>query len=85
MVLTYLRDEAIQNASTLADILPGHNSDLSKSVASQLQATDGANVLFIFDGWDEFPHALHHLSLHCKDLLLAPNPQPLLCKLLTAF
>ena len=47
VVLAYLRDEAIQNASTLADILPARNSEMSQSIASQLQATDGRNVLFV--------------------------------------
>ena len=63
VVLAYLRDEAIQNASTLADILPARNSEMSQSIASQLQATDGRNVLFVFDGWDEFPRNLMYGSI----------------------
>ena len=60
VILVYLRDQAIQNASILADILP---ADTFESVASQLQATKGKNVLFIFDGWDEFPPNLMNNSL----------------------
>ena len=50
VILAYLRDETIQNASTLADIIPARNTEMSQSTASQLQANDGMNVLFIFDG-----------------------------------
>ena len=87
VVLAYLRDEAIQNASTLADILLARNSEISQSIASQLQATDGKNVLFVFDGWDEFLTNLmnnslvstiirqpHKLSLHQSTVLIISRP-----------
>ena len=87
VVLVYLRDQAIQNANTLAEILPARNSEMSESVASQMQATDGKNVLIIFDGWDEFPHHLmnnslvytiiqqpHKLSLHQSTVLITSRP-----------
>ena len=64
VVLAYLRDEAIQNASTLAHILPAHISDHeSQSIASQIKASYGEGVLFIFDGWDEFSYKLMNNSL----------------------
>ena len=87
VVLVYLRDEAVQNASTLADILPARDIEMSQSIASQLQAADGNNVLFIFDGWDEFPSSLmnkslvstiirqpHKLSLHRSTVLITSRP-----------
>ena len=87
VVLAYLRDEAVQNAITLADILPARTSEMSQSIASQLQATDGKNVLFILDGWDEFPHHLmnkslvstiiyqpYNLSLHQSTVLITSRP-----------
>ena len=87
VVLAYLRDEAIQNAKTLADILPARNPEMSQSLASQLQATDGRNVLFIFDGWDEFPSNLmnnsfvamiiqqpHKFSLHQSTVVITSRP-----------
>ena len=87
VVLVYLRDEAVQNATTLADILPARNLEMSQEFASQLQATDGKNVLFIFDGWDEFPSDLmndsfvsklirqpHKLSLHQSTVLITTRP-----------
>ena len=63
LVLAYLRDEAIQKASTLADILPAYNPEISPSIASHLQAINGRNVLFVFDGWDEFPPNLMNCPL----------------------
>ena len=87
VVLIYLRDQAIQNATTLADILPARNQEMSKIVASQIQDCDGQNVLFIFDGWDEFPSRLqtnsrvstiirqpHKLSLHQSTVLITSRP-----------
>ena len=87
VVLVYLRDQAIQNATLLADILPARNLEMSKIVASQIQDCDGQNVLFIFDGWDEFPSHLqtnslvstiirepHKLSLHQSTVLITSRP-----------
>ena len=87
VVLAYLREEAIQNATTLADILPARTLDMSQCIASQLQATDGRNVLFVFDGWDEFPPNLMNnslistiiqhpdkLSLHQSTILITSRP-----------
>ena len=87
VVLVYLRDQAIQNATTLADILPVCNLEMSRIVASQIQDCDGRNVLFIFDGWDEFPSHLqynslvstiirqpHKLSLHQSTVLITSRP-----------
>ena len=87
VVLVYLRDQATQNATTLADILPARTLEMSKIVASQIQDRDGRNVLFIFDGWDEFPSYLqkkslvstiirqpHMLSLHQSTILITSRP-----------
>ena len=85
VVLAYLRDETVQNANTLADILPAA-TDISKLV-SLIQASYGYRVLFIFDGWDEFPLHLmnnslvstiirqpHELSLHLSTVLITSRP-----------
>ena len=87
VVLVYLRDQAIQDATTLADILPARTSDMSQIVTSRMQRSDGRNVLFIFDGWDEFPSHLqnnspvstiirqpHKLSLHQSTVLITSRP-----------
>ena len=87
VVLVYLRDQAIQNATTLADVLPARTLEMSKIVASQILDCDGQNVLFIFDGWDELPSHLqtdslvstiirqpHKLSLHQSTILITSRP-----------
>ena len=87
VVLVYLRDQVVQNATTLADILPARNLKMSNIVASQIQDCDGQNILFIFDGWDEFPSHLqtnslvstiirqpHKLSLHQITVLITSRP-----------
>ena len=63
VVLVYLRDPAIHNAKVLADILPAPDFEMAHTVSSMMQASNGNNVLFIFDGWDEFPP-------HCKEMPL---------------
>ena len=86
VILVYLRDQAIQNATTLADILPVTLEE-SPAVATRIQATGGRNVLFIFDGWDEFPSHLqnnslvstiirqpHKLFLHQSTVLITSRP-----------
>ena len=63
VVLVYLRDPAIHNAKVLADILPAPNLEMAQTVSNMMQASNGNNVLFVFDGWDEFPP-------HCKEMSL---------------
>ena len=89
VVLVYLRDQAIQKATSLADILPARTSKMSQTVISQIQASDGNNVLFVLDGWDEFPYHLQKfkhsfvsklirqpqkLSLHQSTVLITSRP-----------
>ena len=87
VILAYLRDQAIQNATVLPDILPARNLEISQIVASQIQDCDGQNILFVFDGWDEFPSHLqtnslvstiirqpHKLSLHQSTVLITSRP-----------
>ena len=87
VVIAYLRDQAIQSAITLADILPADSFEMSQMVAIQIKRSRGHNVLFIFDGWDEFPHHLQNdsfvstiirnpekLSLHRSTVLITSRP-----------
>ena len=87
VVLVYLRDQAIQNASTLADILPAGNLKEAQMAAAQIQACHGQNTLFVFDGWDEFPpdlqmdslvstiiHEPEKLSLHKSTIFITSRP-----------
>ena len=82
----------IQNASALADILPAPGSIMfglsqSQNVASKILSSYGKGVLFIFDGWDEFPPNLMNnslvstiiqqpekLSLHRSTVLITSRP-----------
>ena len=69
VILAYLRDRAIQKASTLAEILPIHSIEAPQTcthIAKRMQESHGHKVLFIFDGWDEFPHELQKESLVSK-------------------
>ena len=87
VILVYLREEGIQNAKTLADIIPARTIEMANGIATQLQATDGGNTLFVFDGWDEFPPELMNnslvstiirqpqkLSLHLSTVIVTSRP-----------
>ena len=89
VILVYLRDEAIQNAKTLNDIFPNDISDTFniQNTVFQIQASYGIKVLFVFDGWDEFPsklmsnslvstiiHQPHKLSLQRSTVLITSRP-----------
>ena len=50
VVLAYLRDQAIQNATTLADILPARTLEISQMVASRMQRSDQMFYLSLMDG-----------------------------------
>ena len=81
VVFAYLGDQAVQNAVTLADIVPA-----AADILKLTQASCG-NILFVFDGWDEFPPGLmnnslvstiirqpHKLSLHLSSVLITSRP-----------
>ena len=87
VIFAYLRDEGIQNANTLVNIIPARTLEMSESIAAQIKATDGKNTLFVFDGWDEFPPKLmgnslvstiirqpQKLSLHLSTVLITSRP-----------
>ena len=54
IVLVRLREQAVQNAKNIADILPQGNT-IGHEIEEELKACNGQEVLFIFDGWDELP------------------------------
>ena len=65
VVLAYLRDEAVQNAITLADILPAKESS-SQFIIPQLQAScgDGVHSLYSMDGTN-FLRSSHEGQFTC--------------------
>ncbi len=55
MILVQLQDPSIQDATTLADLLPAQDREIAEFVARQIVACKGEKVLYILDGWDELP------------------------------
>ena len=64
VVLFSLRKEGVQTATTISDLF--HCSDdpeLGPLVWEEVRKIHGEGVLFVFDGFDEFPAKLHRKSL----------------------
>ena len=53
VILVRLRE--IANAKSLAELLPQRNDEMGREIEDIITASDGENVLFILDGWDELP------------------------------
>ena len=53
VILVRLRE--IANAKSLAELLPQRNKEMGCKIEDTITASDGENVLFILDGWDELP------------------------------
>ena len=53
IILVRLRE--IVNAQSLAELLPRRNEEMGCEIEDTITASDGENVLFILDGWDELP------------------------------
>ena len=58
VVFVQLRDPAIQSAKSLADLLPAQLKSVAREVVSRMETKGGEGVLFVLDGWDEFPLGL---------------------------
>ncbi len=58
VILVRLRDPCIQAATLIAELLPHCEKGVSKKVGSVILATEGENILWVLDGWDEFPEHL---------------------------
>ena len=64
VVLLRLREEGVQSATDISDLFPcGDDPDLSCLVAQEVKSENGGGVLFVFDGFDEFPYERHEKSL----------------------
>jgi len=64
VVFMQLRDPAIQSATSLASVLcQTERGPKPEEVVSAIQDCDGRGVLFILDGWDEFPYGLYKDSI----------------------
>ena len=64
VVLLRLREEGVQSATDISDLFPcGDDPGLSSLVAQEVKRESGSGVLFVFDGFDEFPFELREKSL----------------------
>ena len=64
VVLLRLREEGVQSATDISDLFPcGDDPGLSSLVAQEVKGENGNEVLFVFDGFDEFPSELQEKSL----------------------
>ena len=64
VVLLRLREEGVQSATDISDLFPcGDDPGLSSLVAQEVKRENGNGVLFVFDGFDEFPSELREKSL----------------------
>ena len=57
-----LRDEAIQNASCLADVIPARSQEEARAFAKVIIDSLGSEGLLLFDGWDEHSHRTTFLA-----------------------
>ena len=64
VVLLRLREEGVQSATDISDLFRcGDDPGLSSLVAQEVKRENGNGVLFVFDGFDEFPFELRKKSL----------------------
>ena len=63
IMLVQLRDPAVQNAESMADLIPCRDKETAQQVVKAITNTDGRGVLWVMDGWDELPAHLREKSL----------------------
>ena len=68
VVFVQLRDPAIQSAKSLADLFPAQLKSVAREVVSRMESKGGEGLLFVLDGWDEFPPGLSGNKL-IRDLI----------------
>ena len=73
VILIRLRYPAMQNAKSLADLLPCPDTKTAQLLAGIMMEMKCQDVLFILDGWDELPLNLRKLSLF-DDLINSDLP-----------
>ena len=61
VILVRLRE--IANAKSLAELLPQRSKEMGYEIEDAITVSDGKNVLFILDGWDELPSKASAYSL----------------------
>ena len=66
VVLLLLRDQEVQGAKTIKDLLQTLNDDLREIVYKEIVKNNGEKVCFIFEGYDELPYHLQKASVFTK-------------------
>ena len=72
VVFVQLRDPAIQSAKSVADLFPAHLKSVAREAVSRMETKGGEGLLFVLDGWDEFPPGLRGNKL-IKNLIRNPS------------
>ena len=62
-ILVSLRDPEIQQAKSIADLLPRRDSEMAQQAAKNINVINGRATLFILDGWDELPSQFQRNSI----------------------
>ena len=63
VVLLRPREEGVQTATTISDLLYHHDKELCRCVGEEVERREGEGVLLVFDGFDELPAELPRKSL----------------------
>ena len=63
VVLLRLREEGVQSATDISDLFYHCDKQLSRHVGEEVEKREGDGVLFVFDGFDEFPFEFREKSL----------------------
>ena len=63
VILVQLRDPRVQSAQSIADLLPSRDRAMAEQATEGIIANEGSGVLWILDGWDEFPSHLQKESI----------------------
>ena len=58
VVLHRLREEGVQLSKDISDLFYHHDTKLSRDLGKEVEKREGDGVLFVFDGFDEFPSDL---------------------------
>ena len=66
VILLPLRDPEIQAASNIGDLLLVENKNEREALYDEITASQGDNICFIFEGYDELPEQLRKVPVFAK-------------------
>ena len=64
VVLLRLREEKVQNITKVSELFYAYESEDKQSLEEEVLKSQGKGILFILDGFDEFPKNLQRTSFH---------------------